>query len=103
MKSGQISVAFFSLNNNNNNNNLKLNNLKLNNLKYLSYLLGKRRRVEAQRMNGVTKQVLKGWFDAYKSLITELKIENYNTYNMDETGFSIGTMQSTRIIVDSTL
>ena len=60
-------------------------------------------RVEAQRMNGVTKQVLKAWFDAYKSLITELKIENYNTYNMDETGFSIGTMQSTRIIVDSTL
>jgi hypothetical protein len=46
-------------------------------------------------MNGVTKQVLKGWFDAYKSLITELKIENYNTYNMDETGFSIGIMQST--------
>jgi hypothetical protein len=61
------------------------------------------RRVEAQRMNGVTKQVLKGWFDAYKSLITEQKIENYNTYDMDETGFSIGTMQSTRIIVDSTL
>ncbi|KFZ15833.1 hypothetical protein V501_02525 [Pseudogymnoascus sp. VKM F-4519 (FW-2642)] len=61
------------------------------------------RRVEAQRMNGVTKQVLKGWFDAYKSLITELKIETHNTYNMDETGFSIGTMQSTRIIVDSTL
>ncbi|PQM43923.1 hypothetical protein VE01_10819 [Pseudogymnoascus verrucosus] len=54
-------------------------------------------------MNGVTKQVLKGWFDAYKGLITEQKIENYNTYNMDETGFSIGTMQSTRIIVDSTL
>jgi len=54
-------------------------------------------------MNGVTKEVLKAWFDAYKSLITELKIENYNTYNMDETGFSIRTMQSTRIIVDSTL
>ena len=54
-------------------------------------------------MNGVTKQVLRGWFDAYKSLITEQKIENYNTYNMDKTGFSIGTMQSTRIIFDSTL
>jgi hypothetical protein len=50
------------------------------------------RRVEAQKMNGVTKQVLKAWFDAYKSLIIEQKIENYNTYNMDETGFSIGTM-----------
>jgi hypothetical protein len=54
-------------------------------------------------MNGVTKQVLKGWFDAYKSLIIELKIETHNTYNMDETRFSIRTMQSTRIIVDSTL
>jgi predicted DNA-binding protein YlxM (UPF0122 family) len=61
------------------------------------------RRVEAQRMNGVIKQVLKGWFDAYKSLITEQKIKNYNTYNMDEMGFSISIMQSTRIIVDSTL
>ena len=54
-------------------------------------------------MNRVTKQVLKGWFNAYKSLITEQKIENYNTYNMDETGFSIRTMQLTRIIVDSSL
>jgi hypothetical protein len=61
------------------------------------------RRVKAQRMNGVTKQVLKGWFDAYKSLTTELKIKNYNIYNIDETRFSIRTMQSTRIIVDSSL
>ncbi|KFY69228.1 hypothetical protein V496_00416, partial [Pseudogymnoascus sp. VKM F-4515 (FW-2607)] len=86
------------------NNNLKLNNYNYNhNLKYLTYLLAKRRRVKAQRMNRVTKEVLKGWFDTYKSLIIELKIETHNTYNMDETGFSIGTMQSTRIIVDSTL
>jgi len=54
-------------------------------------------------MNGVTKEVLRGWFDVYKSLTTILKIENHNIYNIDETGFSIGTMQSTRIIVDSTL
>jgi hypothetical protein len=54
-------------------------------------------------MNGVTKQVLKGWFNAYKSLIIEQKIENYNTYNMDEMGFSIRTMQLTRIIMDSSL
>ena len=54
-------------------------------------------------MNGVTKEVLKGWFNAYKSLITELKIEPHNTYNMDETGFLIRTMQSTRIIVNSSL
>jgi hypothetical protein len=54
-------------------------------------------------MNGVTKEVLKGWFEAYKSLKIELKIENHNTYNMDETGFSIGTMQSTWVIIDSSL
>ena len=38
MRSDQISVTFFSLNNYNYNLNLKLNNY---NLKYLSYLLGK--------------------------------------------------------------
>jgi hypothetical protein len=37
------------------------------------------RRVETQRMNGVTKEVLKEWFEAYKSLKTALKIENHNT------------------------
>jgi hypothetical protein len=56
-------------------------------------------------MNGVTKEVLKGWFKAYKSLITDpkLEIKPHNTYNMDETSFSIGTMQSTWVIVDSSL
>jgi hemoglobin-like flavoprotein len=43
-------------------------------------------------MNGVTKEVLKAWFEAYKSLITELKIKPHNTYNMDESGFSIRTL-----------
>jgi hypothetical protein len=61
------------------------------------------RRIEAQRMSGVTKQVVMGWFDAYKDLVTRLHIQEQNIYNMDETGFSIGTMESTRIIVDSTL
>jgi hypothetical protein len=43
-------------------------------------------------MNGVTKEVLKGWFNEYKSLIIELKIKNYNTYNIDKTRFLIRTM-----------
>ncbi|PQM43531.1 hypothetical protein VC83_09658 [Pseudogymnoascus destructans] len=54
-------------------------------------------------MSGVTKQVVQGWFDVYKDLITRLDIKEYNVYNMDETGFSIGTMESTRIIIESTL
>jgi hypothetical protein len=61
------------------------------------------RRIEVQRMNGVTIPVVKAWFDAYKDLLIRMKIEEKNIYNMDETGFSIGTMDSTRVIVDSTL
>ena len=31
------------------------------------------------------------------------QFENYNVYNMDKTGFAIGTSQSNRVIVDSSL
>lgn len=44
-----------------------------------------------------TKVILDMWFDVYKKIVLEL---NKNIYNMDATGFSIGTMESTRIIVD---
>jgi hypothetical protein len=54
-------------------------------------------------MDGVTKPVLNAWFNAFKDIVTRLKINEKDIYNMDETGFSIGTMESTRIIVDSTL
>jgi hemoglobin-like flavoprotein len=46
-------------------------------------------------MNGVTIPVVKAWFDAYKDLLIRMKIEEKNIYNMDKTGFSIGTMDST--------
>jgi hypothetical protein len=61
------------------------------------------RRIESVRMDRATKEVLGEWFDAYKKLVLEEKIAQENTYNMDESGFSIGTMESTRIIIDSTL
>jgi len=54
-------------------------------------------------MDGATKEVLGEWFDAYWRLIIKEKIRPKNTYNIDESGFSIGTMESTRIITDSTL
>jgi hypothetical protein len=53
-------------------------------------------------MDSATKPVLDAWFDAYRKVIQEHKITQENTYNMDESGFSIGTMESTRIILDST-
>jgi hypothetical protein len=61
------------------------------------------RRIESVRMDGATKPVLDAWFNAYKKVVQEQGIKQENTYNMDESGFSIGTMESTRIILDSTL
>ena len=60
------------------------------------------RRIESQRMDGATEPVIQAWFDAYKEVVKELGIEEKNTYNMDESGYSIGTLESTCIIVDST-
>ncbi|PVH74532.1 hypothetical protein DL98DRAFT_368881, partial [Cadophora sp. DSE1049] len=50
------------------------------------------RRIDSVRMDGTTKA----------GIVWEFKILEKNTYNMDESGFSIGTMESTRIVVDST-
>jgi hypothetical protein len=61
------------------------------------------RRIESVRMDGATKEVFDAWFDAYKKAVLGFKILKENTYNMDESGFSIGTMESTRMIFDSTL
>ena len=46
-------------------------------------------------MSGVTKQVIMGWFNAYKDLVMRLYIQEQNIYNMDETGFLIRTIEST--------
>jgi hypothetical protein len=55
-----------------------------------------------QRMNGATEPVLQTWFHVYKDIITQFNIQEKDIYNMDEIGFSISTLKSTRIIVDST-
>jgi hypothetical protein len=54
-------------------------------------------------MDGVTVPIVNAWFDAYLDIMKHFDIKLHNVYNMDETGFSIGTMESTRIIVDSSL
>jgi len=54
-------------------------------------------------MDRVTKSVLEAWFDTYQSIVREFKILEKNTYNIDESGFSIGTIESTQIIIDTTL
>jgi hypothetical protein len=44
-------------------------------------------------MDGVTVPVVNAWFDSYKDILVRMKIEEKDIYNMDETGFSIGTME----------
>ena len=41
------------------------------------------------------------WFDAFRSQVAERNYELKKIHNMDETGFALGTTQSTHIIVDS--
>ena len=67
----------------------------------LSVVIG--RRIESVRMDGATKPVLEAWFNAYEKMVQKEGIKPENTYNMDESGFSIGTMESTRIILDLSL
>ncbi|OAF62228.1 hypothetical protein VC83_01058 [Pseudogymnoascus destructans] len=50
-------------------------------------------------MDGATKPVLDAWFDAYQKVVQEHGIDQKDIYNMDESGFSIGTMKSTRIML----
>ena len=47
--------------------------------------------------------VVNKWFDALKDILIQMKIEEKNIYNIDETRFSIRTIESTRVIIDSTL
>ncbi|APA05486.1 hypothetical protein sscle_01g002560 [Sclerotinia sclerotiorum 1980 UF-70] len=61
------------------------------------------RRIESVRMDGATRETCSTWFDAYQKAIQDYGIEKKDEYNMDESGHSIGTMESTRIIIDSTL
>jgi hypothetical protein len=54
-------------------------------------------------MDRATKLVLNAWFNAYQKVVKEQGIKQENTYNIDESGFSIGTIELTYIILDSTL
>ena len=42
------------------------------------------------------------WFNEFKRVIEEEKIRPEDIYNMDETGFALGTLAQTRVIVDKT-
>lgn len=58
------------------------------------------RQIDSGRYNATDADVVKRWFDA----VTELRIQHQYTpdriYNMDESGFAVGTSQSHRALVN---
>ena len=55
------------------------------------------------RIKEVTKDALDQWFEELKKTIEEKNIRIEDMYNMDETGFSIGSVQDSRVTVNKAL
>ena len=58
------------------------------------------RTIESAHVKEVTKEALDQWFEELKKTIEEKNIRIEDMYNMDETGFSIGTVQDSRVVVN---
>ena len=59
--------------------------------------------IEMNRMKDTSLEVLKHWFDSFQSTIEFYKIEPENVYNMDESGFSIGQIEASRVLINKEL
>jgi hypothetical protein len=60
----------------------------------------KGRTMERARAKEVTKSAMSEWFEQLESVIDEFDILPENMYNVDETGFSIGTIKSAHVVVN---
>ena len=65
--------------------------------------LKRARCIDAARVTEVSLEKVTEWFETVKQVIQDYKIETKNIYNMDETGFSIGSTQAGYVIVDDTV
>ena len=59
--------------------------------------------IELGRVKDTTKEALMTWFDAFKHVIDDLYVSPENIYNFDKSGFSIGKIEATRVIINSKL
>ena len=59
--------------------------------------------IDLNRWKETTSEAINLWFDVFRDALEEFKFEKHNVYNMDETGFGIGTSQCNRVIIDSSL
>ena len=56
--------------------------------------------IEASRIKEATPERLMRWFNEFKRVIDEENIRLEDIYNMDETGFALGTLAQTCVIVN---
>ena len=59
------------------------------------------RAIDAARVKDTSKEALMIWFNAFQQTIQEKEILPENTYNFDESGFSIGKIEASRVIINS--
>ena len=59
------------------------------------------RKIDRNRINNVTPEALKGWFDSLQKMKHKLKIQDNDIYNMDETGIALSAYNNT-IVISST-
>lgn len=58
------------------------------------------RQIERARYEGVNSETLSRWFDAVRALMDEHRYAPSQIYNMDESGFAVGTSQASRALVN---
>ena len=56
--------------------------------------------IDAVRVNCATPEAINKWYDAYLDTVQQYEILPENTYKMDESGFSIGKIGATHVIVN---
>jgi hypothetical protein len=61
------------------------------------------RPIDVVRIKDVTKDTLMKWFNDVRKTFDKHNIDLRNVYNMDESGFSIGKIAATRVIIDKRL
>src|SRR5437764_11643606 len=59
--------------------------------------------MDLTRWRDTSSEAVNEWFDAFEDTMRTYHFDACDIYNMDETGFAIGTSQSNRVVVDTTL
>ena len=56
------------------------------------------RKIDYQRVQNTTPEVLKPWFHQFKALVDRYKVEPVNIWNMDESGLGLGRFTNQRVV-----